>query len=377
MFFWKIRTAVVCGALIVAMSAASVVPARPQSRDRIRIPVGRADVVNSPDDVRTVVIAEPKIADAAVGSARTVVVNARSPGITTLVVYTEGARYRVYDVEVFVPHDDKQVLLRVRVAEVNDKAARELGFDWYGQGTNNSPWIDGFVKGGLLTSKISPLAVDPETRRIGGLSAGPLTDGFLAYEKNNSDLVLQATWKALEDKGDLRTLATPTLVARSGQEASFLAGGELPIPVASAGQGGVNTITIQWKEFGVRLNFTPTVEENNTITLKVAPELSQLDFSNALALSGFLVPSLLSRKASTTVNLRPGEHLAIGGLKQTDRVRNVRRVPILGHIPLLGFFFTNTRTENVERDLLVVVSPEIVEQAESTLPRLPTDRQAP
>jgi len=366
----KIGRVVIGGALMIVALAGAVLPARAQSHDRLRVPVGRAEVVTSNDDVRTVAIAEPKIADAAVGSARTVVVNGKSAGITTLVVYSEGARYKVYDIEVYTPNYNKQVSLRVRVAEVNDNAARELGFDWYGDGHSNKPWIDGFVTGGILTSKISPYTDNPP-----GLTVGPKTDGFLGYLRNAGDLRLQVTWKALEEKGDLRTLATPTLVTRSGMPASFLAGGEIPVPIASGSVGNSQAVTIEWKSFGVKLDFTPTVEEDNSITLKVVPEVSQLDFSSPLALSGFALPSLITRKASTTVNLRAGEHLAIGGLKQTNKVKVVRRVPVLGYIPLLGFFFTNTRTEKVEKDLLVVVSPEIVEQAETTVPPLPTDRK--
>jgi len=372
MFSRKMGSGAVCG-LALAAVLCSAMPARAETRERLRIPVGRAEVVTSNDDVRTVAIAEPKIADAAVGSARTVVVNGKSQGVTTLVVYNEGARFKVYDVEVYVPNGDKQVLLRVRVAEVSDKAARELGFDWYGEGTSHAPWINGFVQGGLMTSKISPLASDQQTKKILGLTAGDATDGFVGYSKTASDLVLQVAWKALEEKGDLRTLATPTLLTRSGQPASFLAGGEIAVPISSGSQNGQAQLSIEWKQFGVLLNFTPTVEEDNSITLKVAPELSQLDFSNPLKLSGFTVPTLISRKASTTVSLRSGEHLAIGGLKQTEKTKVVRRVPVLGYIPVLGFFFTNTRTESTDRDLLVVVSPEIVDHAASALPALPTD----
>jgi pilus assembly protein CpaC len=336
--------------------------------------VGRAEVVTSNDDVRTVAIAEPKIADAAVGSARTVVVNGKSPGVTTLVVYSEGARYKVYDVECYTPNYNQQVMLKVRMAEVNDNAARQLGFDWFGQGHSNRPWLDGFLTGGILTSKISPPATDANNV-IQGLSVGPETDGFLGYLRNANDLKLEVTWKALEEKGDLRTLATPTLVTRSGQPASFLSGGEIPVPIATGTGAQSNTVTIEWKEFGVKLDFTPTVEEDNSITLKVAPEISQVDFSNVTArTTAGVVPSLVTRKASTTVNLRPGEHLAIGGLKQTDRVRTVRKVPILGYIPVLGFFFTDTQTSNVDHDLLVVVSPELI-QPEATLPPLPTDKK--
>jgi pilus assembly protein CpaC len=364
MFSRKMKSAMrsCVGVMVALVALAAVVQA--QGRDKIRIPVGRAEVVSSTDDVRTVAIAEPKIADAAVGSAKTVVVNGKSAGTTTLVVYNEGARYKVYDVEVFVPNGDKQVALHVRVAEVNNNASREIGFDFLGQHNGSG----GFWQGGLYTTKVSSPSIP--------LAVGPGTDGFLHYEPPAANWFLQTQWKALEESGDLRTLANSTLMAKSGEKASFLSGGEIAIPIASgSAAGGIATVTVEWKEFGVRLNFTPIVEENNSITLKVAPEVSQIDFSNTLSLSGFSVPSLISRKASTTVNLNAGEHLVIGGLKQMDKVKVVKRIPVLGRIPLLGFFFTNTRTEDVERDLLVVVSPELVEAASTTLPALPTDRK--
>jgi pilus assembly protein CpaC len=356
------RCAVGAAAALLVLAVA----VRADVHEKIRIPVGRGEVVSVADDVRTVAIAEPKIADAAVGSARTVVVTAKAPGTTTLVIYSEGARFKVYDVEVYVPNGSKQVALHVRVAEVNNTAKRELGFDWLGQGTNS----DGnFLQGGLYTTKVSSPSIP--------LEVGPATDGFLHGEFPDRKWFLETQWKALEETGDLRTLANSTLMARSGEKASFLSGGEIPIPIASgtAVAGGAVTVTIEWKEFGVKLNFTPTVEEDNSITLKVAPEVSQIDFSSPLRISGFVVPTLISRKASTTVNLNGGEHLVIGGLKQVDKVKVIKRVPVLGHIPVLGFFFTNKRTENVERDLLVVVSPELVEAAASTLPALPTDRR--
>ena len=365
MFARNVKSAMRSGVGVMVALVALAAVADAQGRDKIRIPVGRAEVVSSTDDVRTVAIAEPKIADAAVGSQKTVVVNAKSPGTTTLVVYNEGARYKVYDVEVFIPNGQKQVALHVRVAEVNNNDGREIGFDFLGQHLGSG----GFWQGGLYTTKVSSPSIP--------LTVGPGTDGFLHYEPEDGNWFLQTTWKALEESGDLRTLANSTLMAKSGEKASFLSGGEIPIPIASGGTGagGVVQVTIEWQEFGVRLNFTPTVEENNSITLKVAPEVSQIDFSNPLALSGFNVPSLISRKASTTVNLNAGEHLVIGGLKQMEKVKVVKRIPGLGRIPLLGLLFTNTRTENVERDLLVVVSPELVEAASTTLPALPTDRK--
>ena len=329
-----------------------------QTRDRIRIPLGRAEVVVSDNEVRTVAIAEPKIADAAVGSSRTVVVNGKSEGVTTLVVYSDAARYKVYDVEVYIPNGTRQVALHCTLADANDNAMRQLGFDYEFQYSSTRRWLDGTMSGGLFTSK-----------------TGGNEDGFLTYIRTAGDLLMATQWKALEEKGDLKTLARPTMVARSGKKASFLAGGELPIPIASAAAtaGGIQSVTIEWKEFGVRLNFTPTVLEDGNVQLEVAPEVSQLDFSNAIRLSGFEIPALITRKASTTVSLRPNEILVIGGLKHTESSRIVKKVPVLGYIPLLGFFFTDTRQEKVDRDLLVLVSPELVE-ASTTMPPLPTDR---
>jgi pilus assembly protein CpaC len=356
------------GLVLLALVALASEPFAAE-RERLRVAVGRAVVVESSEDVRTVAIAEPKIADAAVGSARTVVVNAKSAGVTSLVVYTEGGRYRIYDVESYVPNADRQVALHVRVAEVNETAKKEIGFDWFGEG-NVLGSLDGFLQGGVYPTKVS----DPTAPLVLPPPLGPNTDGFVHFEHASGDWSLETKWKALEETGDLRTLANPTLVARSGEKSSFLVGGEIAVPIASGSSAGGTTVTIEWKEFGVRLGFTPDVEEDGSITLHVAPEVSQLDFTNPLTLSGFTVPTLITRKTATTVTMKSGEHLVIGGLKHSDRNKVVRKVPLLGSIPLLGFFFTNTRTETVEREMLVVVSPEVLAGASTTLPALPTDR---
>jgi len=319
--------------------------------------VSRSVIVTSTEDVRTVAIAEPKIADAAVGSARTVVVNAMTPGVTSLVVYNEGGRFTVYDVESYIPNSDVQVVLRARVAEMNDNARKELGFDWTGNVTSNA--IGGTLVGGLFTGKVA----DP------GLPIGisPNTDGALKFQ-SNTGWSLATIWKALEQKGDLRTLADPTLVARSGEAAQFQAGGEFPVPISSGGANGQTTVTIEWREFGVLVTCTPTVHEDSTISLKVTTEVSALDNSNPLVLTGFVVPSLITRKASTTVEMKRGEYLAIGGLKQHNTLRVVNKVPIFGHIPVFGFFFTSTRTENVTSELLVLVQPDFAAPSAGLLP---------
>jgi len=344
---------------LLAILVAGVTPAQ-AARERVRIPVGRAEIVTSGEDVRTVAIAEPKIADAAVGSARTVVVNAMSPGVTSLVVYNEGGRFTVYDIEVYVPNSDVQVVLRARVAEMNDNARKELGFDWAGSATGNA--IGGSVLGGLFTAKVSDPGVP--------LGIGPNSDGALKFESNHG-WSLATVWKALEQTGDLRTLADPTLVARSGEAAEFQAGGEFPVPISSGGANGQTTVTIDWREFGVLVSCTPTVREDSTISLKVTTEVSQLDNSNPLTLTGFVVPSLITRKASTTVEMKRGEYLAIGGLKQNSTLRAVNRVPLFGRIPLLGYLFTSTRTQVVTSELLVLVQPDFASPSVGVLPMGP------
>jgi pilus assembly protein CpaC len=350
--------------VVAAVTVGAIAMAAPAAMaETLRIPVGRAHVVESSSTVTTVAIAAPDIADAAVGSARTVVVNGKSAGKTSLVVYNEGGRYTLYDVEVYLPNGHQQVKLHTRVAELSEDARKELGFDWYGNGSSSTPWLDGSLEGGLYTTKVSSPATP--------LSIGPATDGLLSYQKSGGGWLLETTWKALEEDGKIRMLADPTLVARSGQKAHFLAGGEFPVPIASGtGANGQTTVTIEWREFGVKVNFTPTVMDDGSVDLLVETEVSQINFTNPLSLSGFIVPTLTTRKTGTTVRMNSGEHLVIGGLKQTENTNIVRRVPILGHIPLLGFFFTNTVTESTDRELMVVVSPETVTPSSGALPNV-------
>ena len=361
---FKLRVAVRFAAL-VGLALALAGPAR--AAESIRVAVGHAVVVPSDGEIRTVVIAEPNIADAAVGSERTVVETAKTPGATNLIIYNENGRYTSIEVEVYAPSNRKQVLLHVTVAEVNESAKKELGFDITGQGSSSARWLDGALRGGLFTTKITTPS-DP-------VGLGPSTDGILSYVRNGQSPSLQLAWKALEQKGDIRTLANPTLVARSGEKASFLAGGEFPVPVSQGGTAGsASTVTIQWKEFGVRVEFTPTVLDDNTVSLTVTPEVSALDFTSLIEIAGYRVPAINSRKTSTSVDVRSGEHLVIGGLKQTDRSKTVRKVPLLGSIPLFGLLFKSTTTETQDRELLLIVSPEIVASSTPELPPLPTDR---
>jgi pilus assembly protein CpaC len=168
---------------------------------------------------------------------------------------------------------------------------------------------------------------------------------------------------ALENKGLARNLAEPNLMALSGDTAQFLAGGEFPVPIAATSANGLVTPTIEFKPFGVRLSFTPTVLANGIINLRIAPEVSELDFANAVTISGTTIPSLVKRDAVTTIELRDGQSFAIAGLLQANDLRNRNQIPWLGSVPVLGALFNSSSYIKHETDLVVIVTPHLVQPA--------------
>ena len=362
--------AVLLLALVLAL-ALPAADARAAAREAIAVKVlsGQSLVLEMAYDVSTVSIADPKVADAAVGSERTVVVNGKSPGTTSLVVWEEGGRHTLYTVTTMASAPaPEQVLLECKIAELDDTRLKEFGLDWIGR-WHSEKSLQGTVSGGLFVTKV-------ETP-FNPLLVGPTTDGFVTYNKSNGDVSFMATLRAMEEKGAARIIASPNLVASSGDSAAFLAGGEFPVPVARAaggggeGEGVAISVTIEWKEFGVRLSFVPTVLDSNRIRLRVAPEVSQPDQRYAVLLNGYYVPSVVPRRASTTVELGDSDVLVIGGLKQTEVTKRERKFPILGDIPLLKVLFKTKKTETHERDLVIAVSPKIVRDMMKSFPAMP------
>jgi len=330
-----------------------------QAGPSLDVGVGQSIVLEMNEDVSTVSIADPKIADAAVGSARTVVVTGKGPGTTTLVVWEEGGHHTLYRVTSLDYNGSKQVLLQCKVAELNEQRLKEFGLDWIASGSSDK--LEGVLSGGLFVTKV-------ETP-FNPLIIGPTTDGFATYRRDDGSLTLLSTLRAMEQKGAARTLASPNLVALSGDSASFLAGGEFPVPIAKSSTENGIQITIEWKEFGVRLSFIPTVLDSNRIRLYVAPEVSAPDNTHAVLLNGYVVPGLVTRRISTTVEMRDGDVLVIGGVKQREVKKTVSKLPILGDIPLVNLLFKHTKTETLDRDLVIVVSPQIVRQLARTFPK--------
>ena len=246
----------------------------------------------------------------------------------------------------------QQVMLEVRFAEVDRQLGNKVGFSASGLSRGGS---FGFNTGTAL--------------------GGGAPDAFATITKSfhigNTDI--DATLDLLERKGLSKTLAEPTLVALSGEKASFLAGGEFPIPVDNSNRAS-GDVTIEYKSFGVSLGFTPTVLADKVISLLVEPEVSSLDPSASVSVNGIVVPGLQTRRASTTVELRDGESFAIAGLLRRDFQTTVRQVPLLGSIPILGALFRSSGFQKGETELLIVVTPRLVAPLRPEQVRLPTDR---
>ncbi len=264
----------------------------------------------------------------------------------------------------------QQVMLEVRFAEVNRTSGKEFGISAFGNSAGGS-FSGAFGQSASLT---------PGAGGIGIIKLDSITgqSGIFSQDISLGPLSLQGILNAMEAKGLARTLAQPTLIALSGERASFLAGGEFPIPVAqsggSSGANGTQAITVEFKTFGVSLSFTPTVLSDNTINLVVEPEVSEIDPTASLTLNGITIPGLRTRRVSTTLELRDGESFAIAGLLQQDTKVQISQMPLLGSLPIIGTLFRSTRYQKGETELLIVVTPRLVAPIKPSQVRLPTDR---
>jgi pilus assembly protein CpaC len=256
----------------------------------------------------------------------------------------------------------QQVLLKVRFLEASREAGRQLGVNWFG---NNAAGTRGVTTGqGGLTST-GPNAAGIPVFQTAGTLAGSASQpfGVVLASVVNGGTNVDVMVTALETKGLVRRLAEPNLMALSGDTARFLAGGEFPVPIAATSANGLVTPTIEFKPFGVRLSFTPIVLSNGIINLRISPEVSELDFANAVTISGTTVPSLIKRDAVTTVELRDGQSFAIAGLLQSESTRNRSQIPWLGSVPVLGALFSSASYQKSDTDLVIIVTPNLVQPA--------------
>ncbi|MBL0925049.1 MAG: type II and III secretion system protein family protein [Sphingomonadaceae bacterium] len=266
----------------------------------------------------------------------------------------------------------QQVMLEVRFSEINRQTGKQIGFSGF-TGSDGGTF-------GSATGNGAGLVPDPDTGE-GILRLDAITGSFGVFRKTFSALGLNinATLDALERKGLVKTLAEPTLVALSGETASFLAGGEFPVPVqqgnsGSGGGGNNGGITVEFKPFGVSLAFTPTVLADGVINLQVEPEVSSIDPSASITINGLTIPGLQTRRANTVLELRDGESFALAGLIRRDFATTVRQVPLLGSIPIIGSLFRSSGFTKGETELVIVVTPRIVQPVKAGQIQLPTDR---
>jgi pilus assembly protein CpaC len=260
-----------------------------------------------------------------------------------------------------VPESDPQILLKVRFMSVDRSKEKQLGINVFSSGLGNTI-------AGVTTGQYGAAAVTLPAAGAAATATIPPLNLFAFFPGLN----LGANIEALEQRGLVETLAEPNVLAVNGKEASFLAGGEYPYPVAQASSGGPAAITIMFKEYGIRLNFIPTITPRGTIRLQVAPEVSALDFANSVEISGFDVPAITTRKMKTEIELRDGQSFVVGGLLDNEENEAFQKVPFLGDIPILGKFFQSMQRTKTNTELIVIVTPVIVSPigAGSALPDL-------
>jgi len=423
---WLLLSAVATAA---AQAPAAQVPAQPAAQPpapaapeaqvypKVQLTAGRSTVITTPFDVTRIAVTSPDIADAVVVQPREILIDGKKPGTVSLIVWGPGTRLQ-YDLVVEQPitnleqqlhtlfpgedvtvatsegatilsgrvsntntmlrigeiataslpkaqvinllqvpggSESQQVMLQVRFAEVNRRKLSEAGLalfvrrqNWDARSTTQqfaAPVFDDEKPGGLVFSDFLNLFVFDRKEGIGGVL------------------------KALQSTGAFQSLAEPNLIAYNNQEASFLAGGEFPIPVV---QGNTGSVTVVFKEFGIRLTFRPTIA-GDAIRLKVKPEVSSLDFNNGITLSGFRIPALTTRRAETDVELRDGQSFAIAGLLDNISQNDTAAIPILSKLPVIGPLFKSTSRRAEQTELMVLITPRLVRALDpDEVPPLPT-----
>ncbi|KPG83045.1 MULTISPECIES: type II and III secretion system protein family protein [Pseudomonas] len=353
-----------------ALAAVGNCSALPRLPSVIEIGEGFQQDMQSPVAITRLAVGDPKIADVHANGGSSFLLTGVGPGATSLMVWT-ACSTQPQQAMVFVqgaattaltssvPSDDptlpSQVQTDIRFVEVSRTKLKEATASLIGTRGN-------FLFGSPGT--LPPIDGVPQPRL-------PVDNSLFNFSWVGGKTM--AIINALETSGFAYTLARPSLVALNGQSASFLAGGEIPIPVPSSGS---DSVSIEYKEFGIRLTLTPTIIGRDRIALKVAPEVSELDFANAVNIAGTTVPALTIRRTDTSVSLGDGESFVISGLISTTNSSQVNKFPGLGDIPILGAFFKGSQIKREERELLMIVTPHLVQPlaADARLPSLPGEK---
>lgn len=329
--------------------AALPLPASGQGGDvqRVDLSIGRSLPITETVAVTRVSIADPEIADVVVIGPREIVINAKTAGETDAILWLADGRRRHLRVFVRSAPDRMQIAIYVKMAEVRRDVLRQFGV--------SALYEERGVRAG--TGRFRTTDVFDQS---GNISIGP-DAGFVTVLTDFGTKNLLAIIEAEEQNGRARTLAEPNIMASNREEATFLAGGELPIPVLQGGDLASQRVTIIYKEFGVRLRFVGEIVSDSLIKLTVNPEVSSLDFGNGINFSGFQIPAFRTRRVTTTVDVRRDQAMIISGLFNSERERVRTGIPILQEIPILGNLFSSTRWQNNDSELLVVVRPVLID----------------
>lgn len=348
-------------AALISTVTAQAVPVTP-----LDLPIGRSFPIRADTVVTRVSIVNQAVADVVVVSDREVVINSLSSGETDVIIWLANGTLTHYRVLVHAPADRKQISIAVHFAEVRKDALREIGV--------SGLWRDQRARAGTGIFR-SDAAFD----EAGNINLGVTGFGTFLSDLGTDNLL--AFLDAQEQRGNARFLAEPNLMAGNKDSATFLAGGELPIPVVQgSGTGGGSNVTLQYREFGIRLKFVGEIISDSLIKLEITPEVSSLDFANAITLQGFRVPAFRTRRVSSTLDVRRNQSLIISGMFAGEDEHVRTGLPLLMNIPILGQLFSSTRFQRNESELLVVVTPVVIDplapRPQDTL-RLPADTSRP
>ena len=336
--------------IIAALMVSGRASAQETAVTRIDLPIGRAYPYRAAEVITRVTVANPSIVDAVVVSEREIVVNAVAAGEGDIILWLQSGARVHFRVQVHTPADRMQIALAVKFAEVRRDFLRELGV--------SAVYRDRNVRAGtgILNSD------NPIDKTTGDITI-PAASRFLTVLTDFGTDDLLAFLDAQEQNGRAHVLAEPTIMTANREAATFLAGGELPIPVvqAAAGAGAQSAVSITYREFGIRLKFTPEIVSDSLIKLQVTPEVSDLDFTNAVLLQGFRIPAFRTRRIESTVDVRRNTSLVLSGMFSNSDERVKTGVPLLKDIPILGQLFSSTRYAHNETELIVVVTPVVVD----------------
>lgn len=344
----------------LAVSAAAVCEAQAQADiiTPIDISVGHSLPISLAGAVTKVSIANPDVADVVVVSPGELVINARAPGETDAIVWREYGSRQHYRVVVTSSAERKQIMVAIKFAEVDRTLNTIFGASGLYESATTQVGSNAFVSGPTATSTTT-------TGTTGTTQSASSSSGtqFISVLTNFNTKNLLGMLQAQEQRGNARMLAEPTVLAGNKDSASFLAGGEIPIPVVQTGAtaGTTAPVTIIYKDYGVRLHFVAEILNDSLIRLNLAPEVSSLDYSNAITISGFSIPALTTRRVQSTVDVKRGESLIISGMFDDVWSRNKTGIPLLMNIPILGQLFSSTQWQDSKTELLVVVTPQIVD----------------